>query len=303
MKISYSSIMAKMIDVAAVPAVLLMAPLAAGIARLRNRAPLSRGILVPGALHAERALIGLNLNQAGQFKLLKEFKYRDELLAIPPEKASPATFGYRNESFPVGDAEYLYNMIRHFKPRRIVEVGSGNSTLMARLAIAKNESEDPQYTCEHICIEPYEQPWLEEIGVTVIRERVELCSPEVVSALAADDILFIDSSHVIRPQGDVVHIYLGLLSRLQQGVVVHAHDIFTPRDYLANWVLNERRMWNEQYLLEAFLSFNPAFEIIGAVNWLARNHMEKLNDACPLLVQHGGSPGSFWFRRILPPLH
>ena len=71
-----------------------------------------------------------------------------------------------------------------------------------------------------------------------------------------NDILFIDSSHIIRPQGDVLFEYLEILPILNPGVVVHIHDIFSPKDYLDNWIINDHLFWNEQYLLEAFLSFN-----------------------------------------------
>ena len=170
--------------------------------------------------------------------------------------------------------------------------------LIARLAIQRNASENSGYRCEQTCIEPFEQPWLESLGLNVIRENVELISTKFFEVLEGNDILFIDSSHIIRPQGDVLHQYLYLFGLLQPNVIVHVHDIFTPRDYPAEWVLRDRKMWNEQYLLEAFLSFNSEFKVIGAVNWLYHTHREKLHDACPILMQEPGrEPGSFWFRR------
>jgi Methyltransferase domain len=312
----------RVLDIISIPFVLVLAPIAALLARSANRTPWSRAILdkfhvafvrhhyyapvvfpedLRTDLNDERPLPGLDLNEKGQLALLESFHYRDELLAIQLVKtpAEPTKFGYHNATFETGDAEFLYNMIRHFKPRRIVEIGSGNSTLMARIAVDKNLSEDSQYRCDQICIEPFEQPWLESIGVKIVRQQVERCPDETFTQLQAGDILFIDSSHVIRPQGDVVHEFLYLLGLIQPGVLVHVHDVFTPRDYPARWVLGERWMRNEQYLLEAFLSFNPAFEIIGAVNWLSHHHRDKLQDACPLLVREPErEPGSFWFRRI-----
>jgi hypothetical protein len=310
----------RLIDLVLAPAVLAFAPLAAGLARLRHRAPLSRSILDrfqvamvrhhyyepvifpqdlrQGDLLLPRQISGLELNEFAQLSLVEQFRYRDELLAIPMKKTGPSEFGYHNNSFEPGDAEFLYNMIRHFKPSRIVEVGSGNSTLIARLAIEANKKERPDYLCEQICIEPFEQPWLETIDVTVVREKVEACPTHFFQSLRENDILFIDSSHIIRPQGDVLHQYLHLLGLLHPNVIVHVHDIFTPRDYPAEWLLRDRWMWNEQYLLEAFLSFNSSFEVISAVNWLAHAHREKLHDACPILMQEPWrEPGSFWFRR------
>jgi hypothetical protein len=250
-------------------------------------------------LDRPRPLPGLDLNIAGQRALVSAFRWGDELRAIPLAKPDDTSFGYRNDMFGPGDAEMLYNMIRHFRPARIIEIGSGQSTLMARQALAANRAEDAGYACRHTCIEPYEVPWLERIGVDVIRQRVETVDAALFATLSTGDILFIDSSHVIRPQGDVVHEILTLLPTLAPGVIVHVHDIFTPRDYPDPWVIAEQRMWDEQYLLEAFLSFNSAFEVLLAVNMLHADHPDLLAEACPVLCADAGRylPGSFWFRR------
>ena len=122
---------------------------------------------------------------------------------------------------------------------------------------------------------------------------------QIFEDLKANDILFIDSSHVIRPQGDVLHEYLQILGRLAPGVLIHVHDIFTPYDYIPEVVITDRRMWDQQYLLEAFLCFNRSFEVIGALNWLNREQRGLLTEACPVLVQEQArEPCSFWLRRI-----
>jgi len=251
------------------------------------------------SLEKERVIEGLDLNIGEQLSLAAQFCYRDELIAIPRKAEDIGSFGYDNGMFGAGDAEYLYNMIRHFKPKRITEIGCGQSTLIAKLAVKANEREDPTYSCQQVCVEPFEVPWLEEIGVAVHRVKVEELSPSFVDPLETNDILFIDSSHIIRPQGDVLCEYLTLLGRLKRGVLVHVHDIRTPRDYQSSWVISDRRMWNEQYLLEAFLCFNPEFKVIGALNWLWHNHRDKLDQACPVLMSRPLSePGSFWIRRV-----
>ena len=119
-----------------------------------------------------------------------------------------------------------------------------------------------------MCIEPYEMPWLEAAPVTVRRERVEDVPTEVFSSLEAGDILFIDSSHMIRPQGDVVHEYLQILPVVKSGVFIHIHDIFLPREYPFEWLDVHGLLWNEQYLLEALLSGGTTYRMIGALNWL-----------------------------------
>lgn len=103
--------------------------------------------------------------------------------------------------------------------------------LVAIAALQKNSEEQSGYQCRHVCIEPYEMPWMEQSGVEVIRARVETVDQTVFRELEAGDILFIDSSHMIRPQGDVLCEFLELLPILRKGVIVHVHDVFTPRDY------------------------------------------------------------------------
>jgi hypothetical protein len=250
-------------------------------------------------LDEDRALPGIEWNVAEQLELLQKFQFNQELIAFPREQRNEREFCYENGVFGSGDAEYLYNVIRFFTPRRLIEIGSGQSTLMARHAIEANRRDNPESACEHICIEPYEAEWLEELNVKVIREPVELVDKELFRSLTADDILFIDSSHMIRPQGDVLCEYLEILPTLNPGVLIHVHDIFSPRDYPEYWISRKARFWNEQYLLEAFLSFNNRFKVIGAVNFLKHHYPDELASCCPILAEQMDSrePGSFWMRR------
>jgi len=249
-------------------------------------------------LTKERNLPGIDLNVIEQLAILRQFNYGDEIQKISNLPKSELTYSFKQPSFGAGDAEYLYSMIRHFKPAKIVEVGGGESTKMIRHAVRANAEADPSYACEHLCIEPYENPWLERLDAKVLRQRVEEVGLDLFRELGPNDILFIDSSHVIRPQGDVVFLYLMALPILAPGVFVHTHDILTPRDYFPEWVLNQRLLWNELYLLEAFLSLNSSFKITGALNWLWHNHREETHRAFPVLaVTSHDDPGSFWFQR------
>lgn len=246
-------------------------------------------------LGKERELPGLDLNVAEQLEILAKFKFNDELLKFPKEKSDKTEFYYNNSNFSYGDAEYLYNIIRLFKPRRIVEIGSGHSTLMAINAIRANKREDGSYNCKHICIEPYECPWLNALDVEVIRKPVEKTGKDIFTLLEGNDLLFIDSSHIIRPQGDVLFEYLEILPVLKPGVIVHIHDIFTPKDYPEEWIVRDIRFWNEQYLLEAFLAFNKNYKIIGSLNYLKTHHFTELSRACPMLKDRPHrNPASFY---------
>lgn len=198
--------------------------------------------------------------------------------------------------FGPADAEILYNVVIHFKPTRVIEVGAGYSTRMMKLALDTNRNEG--VAAKHSCIEPYENPWLEELGIDeVIRERVEDVNLEIFDELKQNDILFIDSSHVLRTGGDVFTEYLHIIPKLNPGVLVHIHDIFLPYEYPRKWIVNKRQFWTEQYLLQAFLAFNSEFEVLLSVNYLAKQYPNELSGACPFFGRLKGGHGSFWIRR------
>jgi hypothetical protein len=252
--------------------------------------PLFQSGQLKRSLQDQRPLPGINWNAEEQLSLLGRFHFNQELTELD--------FNYNNGIFESGDAEYLYNMIRFFKPARIIEAGGGYSSLIARLAIQNNKVEDPAYDCRHVCIDPHPSEVLIATGVELIKDKVESLPTSFFQQLSDNDILFIDTSHMIRPQGDVLYVFLELLPQLAQGVWVHIHDIFTPRDYPESWVIEKNRFWNEQYLLEAFLSGNQEFRITGALNYLNHNFNDQLIAKCPVLaVQPGREPGSFWFRK------
>lgn len=245
----------------------------------------------------DRSLPGIDWNVPEQLELLAGFSFAGELAGIPVEKSDALDFHLNNPSFSSGDAEYWYQLIRKTKPSRIFEIGSGHSTLMASRAVRRNREDDANYQCRHVCIEPYEMPWLERTGVEVVRQKVEELPAAFFSELAGNDILFIDSSHVIRPQGDVLFEFLELLPTLSQGVIVHVHDIFSPRNYPSQWLEGQVRFWNEQYLLEAFLSHNKTWKIIGALNYLHHNYYDELKSVAPFLSPER-EPGSFYMQKI-----
>ena len=245
----------------------------------------------------ERSLPGINWNIQEQLEILGRLTFSEELKDIPAKKPEGLQFYLNNGMFGSGDAEYWYQLIRLKKPKRIFEVGSGQSTLMAIKASLKNQEEGPDYRCEHVCIEPYGVPWLEKTGVSVLRKKVEDVEVSFFSKLEENDILFIDSTHIIRPEGDVLFEYLELLPTLKNGVIVHVHDVFSPRNYLNEWLNSRVLFWNEQYLLEAFLSHNNSWKIIGSLNLLHHRYFEKLQKVCPYLTVNS-EPRSFYLQKI-----
>lgn len=249
-----------------------------------------------GALSKERTLPGIEWNTEEQLALLGSLRCADELVHLSRGHVDGLHFSLDNPSFGAGDAEFWYQLIRLKKPRRIFEIGSGNSTLLAMQAIARNRDDDSSYDCRHVCIEPYEAAGLEALNVTVIRKKVEDLDLAFFSELEANDLLFIDSSHVIRPAGDVLYEYLQLLPTLKAGVIVHIHDIFSPRNYPPDWIIDDVRFWNEQYLVEAFLTHNDAWGVIAALNFLRHAHFDELREVAPFLTPER-EPGSFYIQK------
>jgi predicted O-methyltransferase YrrM len=242
-----------------------------------------------------RSLPGLDLRSEAQLALLPTLNYADELEdagARGDDGGLRPTFD--NLAFGPGDAELLYSMIRERKPKRVIEVGSGHSTRFAARALDRNRTEG--VVAQHICVEPYESPWLEQLGVEVLREPVESIGLSLFRSLEANDILFVDSSHVVRPQGDVLYLLHSVFPELSPGVLVHVHDVFTPRDYPLAW-LERRWFWTEQYVLEALLVHSPRYEVVLALNHLFHDHRSALLRVCPALRQMPEKePSSFWMR-------
>ena len=243
-------------------------------------------------------LSGIDMNDAVQLDLLRsQFpKFRAEYNQFPAEPTGePSRFHFNNGLFDGTDALVAYCMIRHFQPRLIIEVGSGFSSLVAAEAIARNRKS------ELICIEPFPQDFLRK-GVgglhALIEKKVEDIDLKFFSQLHSGDILFIDSSHTVKIGGDVNYLFLEVLPRLNPGVIVHVHDIFFPFDYRRDWVLDELRFWTEQYLLQAFLTFNSEFEVLMANHYLAHYYLEDFKRTFPDSPWWSG--GSFWMRRKPP---
>ena len=210
-----------------------------GVFPIRNHyyEPLFDDRHLANPLDTPRVLPGIDFNVSNQLELLRQMTYANEFTEFVQQQqadGSEASFRFNNEAFESGDAEFLFQVIRHFRPNTIMEIGSGTSTKIARKALSLNAQEGGAKT-RHMCIEPYERPWLESFGdIELVRAKVEDCDIDWRSSLASGDLLFIDSSHVIRPQGDVLYEHLNILPQLRSAVIVHVHDIFSPRDYLDN---------------------------------------------------------------------
>ena len=245
-----------------------------------------------------RNLPSIDFRVQEQLDLLKSFKFQKDFQSFLDSEADLKTlrsFSITNGSYGAGDAEILFNFLRLKKPTKIIEIGSGNSTKVIEAALKLNikEGSNPKFTC----IEPY-KPWLKSTEhIKILRSKLEQTSLDWTKELSDGDFLFIDSSHMIRPQGDVLYEYHEIIPMLNPGVFVHVHDIFSPRDYPETWLKTDVKFWNEQYLLETLLSNSNRYKVIASLNYLAKDYFEELKKVCPHLnAKH--EPAAFYFEVI-----
>jgi len=253
--------------------------------------------IAPADTTRRRPPTGSEFNIASHLALMTRLSqsYGAEVRALPDEG-----YNFNNAFFDGLDAATYYALIRDLKPRRIVEIGSGFSTRLASRAMERNRAEGS--AGEIVCVEPFPEPRLTDakLPITLIEERVQRVGFDVFDSLQANDVLFIDSSHVATFGSDVCREFLEIVPRLRRGVWVQVHDIFFPKDYPPEWVLEQRRVWNEQYVLEAFLAFNAAFTPACSVHWLWSEHRDEMREMwSPAIVDAGGTqgPSSFWMTR------
>ena len=240
---------------------------------------------------------GLKIIEEKYFQFLNEicFPFQGEFLKFHKTNSTSDSNDYylNNEFFSTIDAEVLYSIIRHFKPQNIIEVGSGFSTRLMRLAINEGNLET-----NIICIDP--QPRVDILNHVDehFALRVEdLETDKLLNKIKGGDILFIDSSHIVTTGGDVTLLFLEVLPELPAGVLVHIHDIYLPFDYPEDWVINERWGWNEQYLVQAFLMFNDSFEIIWPSHYMWIRHANSINEIFTQPVNNY-KPSSLWIKKV-----
>src|SRR5690625_523778 len=236
------------------------------------------------------SLPGVYSNLDEQAGMLKE-------ICLPFQKEYERNHIYKtavSEHFGPGygyiEAQALHGFLRHFRPEKIIEVGSGVSTFCMIHALGKNRKE--QSTLSQLtCIEPHPSEKLQRMdGIRLINKPVQQVSLETFTALEAGDFLFIDSTHTITPGGDVNYLILEILPRLQKGVLVHFHDIFLPYDYPRN-VLSSYFQWMETSLLRAFLVNNSKARILFCLSQLHYGRPEVLKQVFPEYIPAPGNDG------------
>ena len=218
-------------------------------------------------------------------------KYADDLGMIGSEP--PPAPRWDQDWFPRLDAAAAYVLVRENAPARIVEVGCGHSTRFLARAVA-----DSGHRTSITAIDPGEGERLGGLPVEWLRATVQAVGFVPFAALKTEDVLSIDSSHILKLGGDVQYEFLEILPRLKEGVLIHVHDIFLPAEYPKSWVLKDLAFYNEQYLLQAFLAFNHSFEVVWAGSFMHLRHADKLEAAFSSYKRNETWPGSFWIRKI-----
>jgi hypothetical protein len=210
----------------------------------------------------------------------------------------PGEFFLHNQNYESVDAELLYAILRARKPQRVLELGSGYSTLLIGAACRRNAEEGA--ATEHIAYDPY--PRAQIVGAAPPPPtRFEPISAtdvplDAFRELRAGDVLFVDTTHTVKLGSDVNYIVLDVLPVLAAGVVVHFHDVFLPWEYPRSWFETMQYYWAEQYLLQAFLAFNDAFEVLIPARALAGEHPHRLAAVVPSFAP-GVNPGALWLVR------
>lgn len=231
-----------------------------------------------------RTLPGIDLNEQGQLDLLEAFKRFTPECPFGGEQNPRLRSTFRNDMYCATEGSVIYYMMQHFQPKRIIEIGSGYSTcftLDINELFFRNQ-------VECTCIEPEPERLFSMIrpedraNVHVLESRLQEIPLARFADLHANDVLFIDSTHVSKIGSDVNYILFEILPSLRKGVVIHMHDIFYPFEYPRDW-LYQGFAWNEAYALRSFLQYNHEFRIIFFHDFLLRFHRERLLASFPML--------------------
>ncbi len=241
-----------------------------------------------------RQTVGIDWRDSAQVRLCREIGGEPKF-DFAHATDDPTVYYASNDQYPPLDAWILAGMLWHYRPARMIEIGSGFSTLVS----ARANREWLGGTMRLTCIEPYPRDFLNTgvDGVSELRvEKIQDTPLALFTELSAGDVMFVDTAHTVKTGGDVAWIYSEIIPRLAPGVVIHIHDVFVPGDYPEPWVM-EGWGWNESYLVRAFLSFNTTFEILWGGRYMIQSHLDEVLAAFPDLTPDRAGGSSMWIRR------
>ena len=285
------------------PAAHFYSPLPSGedVEEATRRAAAIEAAAPPGAADGPaarpRGLRDVDLNREAQRALLEELARFYPEQPFPEERTEGVRYYFDQQMFCYSDAILLYAWLRHFRPRRVVEVGSGYSSAVMLDTLDRFGPEE----CDLTFIEPFPERLRSLVDperdprVTLVETTVQRAGTAPFDALEAGDLLFIDSSHVMKAGSDLQTLLFDVLPDLKQGVHVHFHDVFYPFEYPAEW-LRVGRYWNEDYLLRAFLAGNRDWEIALFNHYANREFPDFFEEKMPLCRKNYG--GGLYLRKV-----
>ncbi len=246
-------------------------------------------------------LKGIDIRREAQFALLEEFKtyYKDIPYPFETAEKTPTRYQVKGAWYRYSDVVMLFCMLRHFKPKRIVEVGSGYSS--AVMLDVNDQFLNKQTAITFI--DPYPERLLgllreeDKKQHRILANFIQDVNMDVFRTLEANDILFIDSSHVSKTGSDLNHLLFEVLPVLKSGVLIHFHDIYYPFELPEHWVLNRKWFWNENYLIRAYLTGNSGYEIMNFNSYLHNEFRNWLSDNMPACLIDDKDSGSIWIRK------
>jgi predicted O-methyltransferase YrrM len=239
---------------------------------------------------------GVDLRENAQIELLNELAVYYDDLAFPEKPNGITRYYFENSYFSYADAIVLYSILRHFKPKNVIEIGSGFSSAVML---------DTNETClDGSTFFTFIEPFPDRLNgllkeedkdhCKIVVKKIQEIEIELFDTLNANDILFVDSSHILKFDSDVTRIFFEILPRLKEGVIVHFHDILWPFEYPKEWLINGTA-WNEAYFIRGFLQYNNLFEILYFNSFMGLFQREKLIEKMPLCLRDSG--GSIWLKK------
>ncbi|WP_229311521.1 class I SAM-dependent methyltransferase [Larkinella rosea] len=243
-------------------------------------------------------LKGIDLREGFQFRLLQLFADYYDTIPFPDRQNASFRYYFENDLYSYGDAIVLHSMFRHFRPQRIIEVGSGFSS--AAMLDTNERFFDSLLQFTFIDPNPERLYGLlrneDRASATVLASRLQSVPLQGFEKLEKNDVFFVDSTHVSKTGSDVNYIFFEILPRLQSGVLIHFHDIFYPFEYPEEWVLGWKGFgWNESYMLRNFLMYNHDFEILFFNSFMQQNYSAWFSKHMPRFLNNPG--GSIWLRK------
>ena len=237
------------------------------------------------------------IDEDAMLDLARQFSAYYPEVPFPEEETPGRRYYFNNASFSYADAITLFCMLRHYRPKRLVEVGVGFSSA------AFMDTNDAFFSgqIDATFIDPFPETLLSRLSADdVYRSRVlaltiQSAPRELFAALDENDILFLDTSHVSKTASDVNYYLFHILPFLKKGVIIHIHDIIYPFEYPARWTTRDNRSWNEAFVLRAFLAYNDAFRVIFFNDLMYLKHRAAIEPMLPLCLRNSGS--SLWMRK------